>query len=75
MDIMNEISNMIKTVQIDTLSPAGYNPRKLEDDAQENLKASLSTLGIIKAIVIRGSDKRILAGHQSTKTMKNIINR
>lgn len=70
MNIMNEISNMIKTVQIDTLSPAGYNPRKLEDDAQENLKASLSTLGIIKAIVIRGSDKRILAGHQRTKTMK-----
>lgn len=61
---------MIKTVKIADLSPAGYNPRKLADDAQDNLKKSLSTLGIIKAIVIRGSDGRILAGHQRTKTMK-----
>ena len=63
-------SKMIKVVRIDSLSPAGYNPRKLADDAQENLKKSLSTLGIIKAIVIRGNDGRILAGHQRTKTMK-----
>lgn len=63
-------SNMIEQVKISELSPAAYNPRKLADDAQENLKKSLSTLGIIKAIVIRKDDKRILAGHQRTKTMK-----
>ena len=63
-------SNMIEQVKISELSPAAYNPRKLADDAQENLKKSLTTLGVIKAIVIRKDDKRILAGHQRTKTMK-----
>lgn len=57
-------------VKIEDLHPASYNPRKLEDDAQENLKKSLSTLGIIKAIVIRDDNGIILAGHQRTKTMK-----
>lgn len=65
-----EVKKMIEVVKIDTLSPAGYNPRKLSEDAQENLIKSLTTLGIVKAIVIRGNDRRILAGHQRTKTMK-----
>lgn len=69
---MKEISDFIKVVKIDNLSPAGYNPRKLSDDAQENLIGSLTSLGIIKAIVIREQDGRILAGHQRTKTMRKI---
>ena len=64
------MSKMIEIVKIDSLPPAGYNPRKLADEAQENLKQSLSKLGVIKAIVVRKRDGRILAGHQRTKTMK-----
>lgn len=52
------------------LKPASYNPRKLTANAQEDLKASLTELGIVKPIVVRGSDMLILAGHQRTKTMK-----
>lgn len=69
---MNEINSFIRTVKIDNLTPASYNPRKLSDNAQENLIASLNTLGIIKAIVIRANDGLILAGHQRTKTMRKI---
>lgn len=69
---MSAISDFVKTVKIDDLTPAAYNPRKLSDNAQENLIASLNTLGIIKAIVIRGRDGLILAGHQRTKTMRKI---
>lgn len=61
---------MIKTVQIKDLKPADYNPRRLTDNAFEDLKASITKLGIVKPIVIRGSDNLILAGHQRTKTMQ-----
>lgn len=54
----------------ESLNPARYNPRLLTPEAQENLKKSITELGIIKPIIIRRSDKRIMAGHQRTKTMK-----
>lgn len=63
-------STTIRMVEISSLSPAEYNPRRLTIEAQNDLKESLSTLGIIKAIVIRKRNGRILAGHQRTKTMK-----
>lgn len=61
---------MMEYVDIDRLNPAEYNPRLLTDEAQENLKKSITELGIIKPIIIRRSDYRIMAGHQRTKTMK-----
>ena len=57
-------------IDIESLNPAEYNPRLLTPEAQENLKKSITELGIIKPIIIRRSDKRIMAGHQRTKTMK-----
>lgn len=39
-------SNMIEQVKISELSPAAYNPRKLADDAQENLKKVLPRWGL-----------------------------
>ena len=61
---------MMEYIDIDTLNPAEYNPRLLSPEAQEELKKSISELGIIKPIIIRRSDNRIMAGHQRTKTMK-----
>ena len=61
---------MMEYIDIETLNPAEYNPRLLTPEAQENLKRSITELGIIKPIIIRRSDKRIMAGHQRTKTMK-----
>lgn len=61
---------MMEYIDINTLNPAEYNPRLLTSEAQDNLKESISALGIIKPIIIRRSDNRIMAGHQRTKTMK-----
>lgn len=61
---------MIEHIDISVLNPAEYNPRLLTNEAQENLKSSISELGIIKPIIIRKSDNRIIAGHQRTKIMK-----
>ena len=61
---------MMKYIDISILNPAEYNPRLLTDEAQYNLKGSITELGIIKPIIIRKSDNRIMAGHQRTKTMK-----
>lgn len=61
---------MMEYIDINLLNPAEYNPRYLSDEAQEELKRSITELGIIKPIIIRRSDYRIMAGHQRTKTMK-----
>ena len=61
---------MMEYIDISILNPAEYNPRLLTNEAQEALKESIKELGIIKPIIIRQSDKRIMAGHQRTKTMK-----
>lgn len=61
---------MMEYIDINLLNPAEYNPRLLSEDAQGKLKESITELGIIKPIIIRRSDYRIMAGHQRTKTMK-----
>ena len=61
---------MMEYIDISILNPAEYNTRLLTNEAQEDLKKSIKELGIIKPIIIRQSDKRIMAGHQRTKTMK-----
>lgn len=58
---------MMEYIDISILNPAEYNPRLLTNEAQEDLKKSIKELGIIKPIIIRQSDKRIMAGHQRTK--------
>ena len=60
----------IDTLPIDALRPAPYNPRSLDEEAQQALTDSISRFGIIKPIVVRRSDKLILAGHQRTVTAR-----
>jgi ParB family transcriptional regulator, chromosome partitioning protein len=50
------------------LRPAPYNPRLLDDDAFEALKRAISTLGMVKPIIV-SSDGTIVAGHQRTKAL------
>ena len=44
---------MMEYIDIESLNPAEYNPRLLTPEAQENLKKSITELGIIKPIIIR----------------------
>ncbi|MCL1933489.1 MAG: ParB N-terminal domain-containing protein [Candidatus Azobacteroides sp.] len=53
--------------EISKLSPADYNPRYLSPEAMTKLRESIRTLGIIKPVIVRSEDYKLLAGHQRTK--------
>lgn len=57
----------IEYIEISKLKPADYNPRYLSPQALEELQSSIVLLGIIKPIIIRSEDNKILAGHQRSK--------
>jgi len=62
----------METIKLCDIKPAAYNPRKLSEDAFDNLVASIKQLGIIKPIIVRKENNTIVAGHQRTKAMQAI---
>lgn len=61
---------MIKYVDIDTIKPAEYNPRKIDDKQINELKKSIKDIGFILPILVNSKNNVIIAGHQRTKTAK-----
>jgi len=57
----------VADIEISKLNPADYNPRYLSPEALIELQESIQTLGIIKPVIIRSEDYKLLAGHQRTK--------
>ncbi|MDF1565307.1 MAG: methyltransferase domain-containing protein [Deltaproteobacteria bacterium] len=47
-----------------------YNPRIIGDDDLAALRESLSSLGVLKPILVRKEDGTIVAGHQRTKSLR-----
>ena len=62
--------NLVKYIDIDKITPATYNPRKIENEQIEELKKSITELGFIIPILINSKNNVIVAGHQRTKTAK-----
>lgn len=60
----------MQTININKITPADYNPRKLSDDAFNLLKESIKDVGIVKPIIVNKRNGIIIAGHQRTKAMK-----
>jgi len=54
-------------VKFSDIRPAAYNPRKISDEAFEELKCSLKALGFILPIIVNRDNMTIVAGHQRTK--------
>jgi ParB family chromosome partitioning protein len=54
-------------IEIAKLNPADYNPRCLSPEALAELTESIRKLGVIKPVIIRAEDYKLLAGHQRTK--------
>jgi ParB family chromosome partitioning protein len=54
-------------IEITKLNPADYNPRYLSPDALKELQESIRVLGIIKPVIVRREDYKLLAGHQRSK--------
>jgi ParB family transcriptional regulator, chromosome partitioning protein len=52
---------------IASLKGADYNPRRIDAETFDKLRASVRTLGCVKPIIVRGNV--IVAGHQRTKAM------
>lgn len=54
-------------LKISEIKPAGYNPRRITEDAFKELQGSLKTLGFILPIIVNRDNMTIVAGHQRTK--------
>lgn len=61
---------MIEYVNIDDIKPAPYNPRKISLEQIEQLKQSISKIGLVVPILVNRKNNVILAGHQRTKTSR-----
>ena len=44
----------IKSIDISQLSPADYNPRKINDKSFELLQESLKKFGVLKPVIVNG---------------------
>ena len=54
----------IEKIDINSLVPADYNPRKISDKDYANLKNSIDEFGIVSPIIINLEDNTIISGHQ-----------
>lgn len=63
---------MVEYINISSISPASYNPRKITEQQFERLRESISELGFIMPILVNKKNNTIIAGHQRTKAAKAI---
>lgn len=54
----------IERIDIHSLVPAEYNPRKISDEDYQNLKQSIDEFGVVSPILINLQDNTIISGHQ-----------
>lgn len=54
----------IEKIDIKTLIPADYNPRKISEKDYDNLKNSIKEFGVVDPIIINLKDNTIISGHQ-----------
>lgn len=63
---------MIEYIDISTIKPASYNPRKISEEQFEHLQESVKLLGMISPILVNSKNNTIIAGHQRTKACKAV---
>lgn len=62
----------IEKYDVMKLSPADYNPRKLDESKFIKLQESIKKFGMIKPLIINGDNGVLTAGHQRTRAMKAV---
>ena len=63
----------IQVMQLESLNPAPYNPRKdlkPTDPEFEKLKASIESFGYVEPIIVNKRTGRVVGGHQRLKVLK-----
>lgn len=63
---------MIEIVDIDSIRPADYNPRRIDEHQFENLQESLRQVGFVIPVLVNNQNNVIIAGHQRTKAARAI---
>ncbi len=59
-----------ESVDIRTLQPAKYNPRRIDDSSLAALEKSISRFGMVQEIVVNRPNMRVIGGHQRLKILK-----
>ena len=62
----------VKFISVDSIVPAPYNPRKINDEQFSQLKKSVTTVGFVVPIIVNRKNNTIIAGHQRTKSAKAV---
>lgn len=65
----------IKTIKIEELNPAPYNPRKWSEDAIAQLTESIRKFGMVDPILVNGAEHRknvVIGGHFRLKVAKDL---
>lgn len=65
-------NNFVTDYDISNLTPADYNPRKINEEGFKVLQESLKRFGIVKPVILNGKNNILTAGHQRTKASKCI---
>lgn len=59
----------IRTVPLDQLHPAGYNPRTISPEAYAGLRESIERFGLVQPIVWNERTGNVVSGHQRLKVL------
>ena len=54
----------LEKIDINSLVPADYNPRKISEKDYKNLKNSINEFGVVDPIIVNLKDNTIIGGHQ-----------
>ena len=61
---------MVNDIDIDSIKPAAYNPRKIAEEQKRELCKSIRKFGLIVPILVNRKDNVIIAGHQRTEAAR-----
>lgn len=61
---------MVNNIDINSIKPAAYNPRKITDEQKQELCKSIRKFGLIVPILVNRKGNVIIAGHQRTKAAR-----
>lgn len=63
---------MIEYVDVNKITPAPYNPRRISAEQFSELQKSIREIGFVVPILINRKSNIIIAGHQRSKSAKAV---
>ena len=62
----------LRTLPLESLREAEYNPRRMAKKAREKLKASLETFGLVEPLIWNERSGRVVGGHQRLSILREM---